>query len=43
MNTELYGYEITPISKTELNLRAVYNVDPKMDLVPAFMINWTNR
>ena len=43
MATEYYGYEITPVSRNEINLRALYHIDPQMDMVPTLLLNWGNR
>ena len=38
-----YGFEISPISSTELSLRVVMKVNPNIPLIPDAMVNFASR
>ena len=38
-----YGFEISPISATEISLRCVMLIDPQLDSIPESLINWGTK
>lgn len=40
MEVQQYGFEISPISPTEISIRAVMRFDPKMDKIPESLLTW---
>lgn len=38
-----YGFEITPVSDTEITLRSVMQFNPQIDRIPESLINWVTK
>ena len=43
MEIKYYGFEIVPISETELSLNGIILMDPKMDSIPESILNWGTK
>ena len=43
MMIHYYGFEITPVSATEITCRGVFLFDPKMDSIPESLVNWGTK
>lgn len=40
MKIHYYGYEIVPVSATEIDLNCIMLIDPNLDTFPESMMNW---
>lgn len=43
MEVHTYGFEIKPVSPTELDMRAVMLFNPNLDNIPESLINWGTK
>eukprot|EP00347_Sterkiella_histriomuscorum_P013889 403362974 len=43
MEVLTYGFEIVPVSPTEIDMRAVMKFNPNMDNIPESLINWGTK